>query len=66
MLINLLVDPSMLGRSVLIELLLLEPKSNLLLGRLNRVGTVADVSTDINSVVESDGTGGRLKRVGGT
>jgi hypothetical protein len=54
------------SRGVLNELLLLEPKSNLSLGRLNRVRAVSNVATNINGVITTDGTRGRLKRVGGT
>ncbi len=54
------------SRGVLDELLLLEPKSNLLLGRLNRVRAVGNVATNVNGVVTTDGTGGRLEGVGGT
>lgn len=53
-------------RLVLVELLLLEPQTNLLLGRLNRVGTVGDVSADINGIVTSDGTRSGLQGVGST
>ncbi|GEQ72980.1 hypothetical protein JCM33374_g6670 [Metschnikowia sp. JCM 33374] len=52
--------------AVLNQLLLLEPQTNLLVGRSNRVGTVANVSTHVNGKVTSDGTWGRLQWVGGT
>lgn len=42
-----LVDPVVLGRLPAGDLLLIEPQSNLLLGALNSIGTVADVSADI-------------------
>jgi len=38
------------------EVLLAEPESDLLVGGLNRVGAVDDVSADINGEVSSDGT----------
>lgn len=44
---NLLVNPSGLGGGVLEDLGRLEPESNLLLGVLDGVGTVADVAADI-------------------
>lgn len=62
----LLVDPVELSGLVALDLLWLEPQSNLLLRALNRVGTVADVATDIDGIVTSDGARGRSKRVGGT
>jgi hypothetical protein len=43
----LLVDPVVLGRLPALDLSLVEPKSNLLLGGLDGVGAVADVATDI-------------------
>jgi hypothetical protein len=61
-----LVDPVELGSLVGDGLALLKPESNLLLGVLNGVGTVADVAADIDSVVATDGARGRGKGVGGT
>lgn len=44
-----LVDPLVLGTSVLDRsILFTEPKSNLSLGRLDRVRAVADVATDVD------------------
>jgi hypothetical protein len=62
----LLVDPSVVGKLVGLNFLLLEPQANLLLGSFDRVGTVADVSADVNGVITTNGAWGRLKRVGGT
>jgi hypothetical protein len=42
--LRLLVDPVVLGGLPAVELVLLEPESNLLLGVLDGVGTVADVA----------------------
>lgn len=64
--LSLLVDPVELGSLVADDLALLEPESNLLLGVLDGVGTVADVSADIDGEVTTDGARGRGKRVGGT
>lgn len=63
---NLLVDPSDVGNVVVVELFLLEPETDFLLGGLNRVRAVGDVATDINGKVTTDGTRSRLERVGGT
>lgn len=62
----LLVDPSIVGKLVGLNFLLLEPQADLLLGGLDRVGTMADISANINGVVTTDGAWSRLKRVGGT
>jgi hypothetical protein len=43
----LLVDPVVGGLLPALELLRLEPESNLLLGRLDSVGAVADVAADV-------------------
>jgi hypothetical protein len=43
----LLVDPIVLGRLPALDLSLVEPKSNLLLGGLDGVRAVANVATDI-------------------
>merc|ERR1719230_2158906 len=48
------------------ELLRLEPESNLLLSRLNGIGTVDDVSSNIDAEVTSDSSGLRVERLGGT
>lgn len=62
----LLVDPVEGSSLVGDDLTLLEPESNLLLGVLDGVGTVADVAADIDGEVATDGARGRGKRVGGT
>lgn len=62
----LLVDPVELSRLVALDLTLLEPESNLLLGVLDAVGTVADVAANVNGEVTTDGTGGGSQGVGGT
>lgn len=64
--LSLLVDPVELAGFVGLKLLWLEPQSDLLLGRLNSVGAVANVSADIDGIVTTDGTWGGGKRVGGT
>lgn len=61
----LLVDPVELSRLVLLNLALLEPKGNLFLGILNAVGAVADVATNVDGEVTTDGAGGGSQRVGG-
>ena len=61
-----LVDP---GGGVVVpgaEFLGLEPKSNFLLSGLNGIGTVDDVSSDIDAEVTSDGSGLRVERLCGT
>ena len=45
--IDLLVDPVLLGGGPGAELLGLEPETNLVVGRLNCVGAVADVTSDL-------------------
>jgi hypothetical protein len=62
---RLLVDPVVLGRLPANKLVLVEPEGNLLLGVLDRVGAVADVATDVNGKVTTDGSGSRGGRVGG-
>jgi hypothetical protein len=62
----LLVDPRLLGASPGDDLLWLEPKLNLMLGRVDGIGAVADVAADINGIVEADGAWGRVDWVGGT
>lgn len=62
----LLVDPIELGTLVLLNFLRLEPQSNFLLGRLNTIGAVADVSANIDGIVTSDGARGGSERIGST
>lgn len=64
--LGLLVDPVELRALVADNLRVLEPESNLLLGVLDGVGTVADVAADVDGVVATDGAGGRGQGVGGT
>lgn len=62
---NLLVDP--LVDSLLVgnrRVLLAEPESNLLLSAVDSVGTVADVTSDVDGKVTSDRSRGRGQRVG--
>lgn len=42
-----LVDPLVLGGLPALDLALVEPESDLLLGRLDGVGAVADVAADV-------------------
>lgn len=62
----LLVDPVVLGRLPGVDLLWLEPKSDLLLCTVNGVGAVADVAADIDGKITTDGTWGGGSWVGGT
>lgn len=62
----LLIDPVELGSLVAVDLVRLEPQSDLLLGVLDAVRTVANIATNIDGIVTSDGTGSGGKRVGGT
>lgn len=64
--LRLLVDPVELGNLPALDLALLEPESNLLLGVLDAVGAVAHVAADIEGEVATDGAGGRGEGVGGT
>ena len=41
------VDPAVLRRLPALDLLLVEPQRDLLLGRLDSVGAVADVAADV-------------------
>jgi hypothetical protein len=51
---------------VRLDLFLLEPQVNLLFRALHAVRAVADVATDIDGIVATDGPWGRCKRVGGS
>lgn len=62
----LLVDPVVLSRFPGVELLWLEPKSDLLLCAVDGIGAVADVAADINGEVATDGTWSGCSWVGGT
>ena len=61
-----LIDPLVSSGLVAVDLLRLEPESDLLLGVLDRVGAVADVAADVNGEVATDGAGSGGERVGGT
>lgn len=61
----LLVDPVVSGRGPRVDTLG-EPELDLLLSVLDSVGSVADVSADLQGVGASDRTGVRLEGVGGT
>lgn len=61
----LLVDPAKLGALPLDKLLWLEPQSNLLLGAVDGVRAVADVSADVDGEVTTDGAWGGCEWVGG-
>jgi len=62
----LLVDPVVLSALPALDLTLLEPESNFLLGVLDGVGTVADITSDIDGEVTADSTRLGGKRIGGT
>ncbi len=62
----LLVDPAVLGRLPADQLLRLEPESNLLLGVLDAVGSVAHIPAGLQGVVATNSARSRGKRVGGT
>jgi len=62
----LLIDPGEERWLVINNFLLLEPQTDLLLGRLDRVGPMADIATDINGIITTNGTGSGLQRVGGS
>jgi hypothetical protein len=64
--LSLLVDPVEASLLPALDLAVLEPESNLLLGVLDGVGAVADVAADIDGEVATDGAGGRGGGVGGT
>lgn len=63
---HLFVDPVGGSWSPADQLLLSEPQSDLLLGRLDGVGSVDDVASDLDAEVATDGTRQRVGGVGGT
>jgi hypothetical protein len=62
----LLVNPAELSRLPLNDLILLEPKRNLLLRILDAVAAVADVAADIDGEVATDSAWEGVLGVGGT
>ena len=62
----LLVNPIVLSRLPAQNLLWLEPESDFLLCVLDGVGAVADVTSDINGEITTDGTWSRSQWVGST
>merc|ERR1719186_458972 len=54
--IDLLVDPVLLGGGPVTELLRLEPEGNLVVGRLNSIGAMADVAPNMDGEVSPDGS----------
>lgn len=48
------------------EVTFIKPEGNLLLGIFDGIRTVADIATNINSIVAADGAGGRGKGISGT
>ena len=61
-----LVNPGLRVMSPAAELSLGEPEGDLGVGGLDGIGTVADVATDVNAEVATDGAGVRLEGLGGT
>lgn len=64
--LSFLVDPPFLVLLVRHDLFLLEPQVNLLFSAFDAVRAVADVATDINSIITTDRTRRRCERVGGS
>ena len=52
--------------SSFVELVLLEPETNLMVCAFNRVGSVADVTANLNTEITSDGSRKRVTRAGFT
>lgn len=61
----LLVHPSFGGRRPGYQLLVLEPQSDLLVGRFDRIRAVDDVTSDLDAQIATDGAGLGVGRVGG-
>lgn len=63
----LLIDPLVSSVvSVVRDLLISEPEGDLSLGRLDRVGTVDEVASNVDGKVATDGARGGISGVGGT
>jgi hypothetical protein len=60
----LFVDPVELALLVGDDLIFPEPQSDLLLGTLDTIRAVADVASNINGIVTTNGAGVRGERVG--
>jgi hypothetical protein len=63
---DLLIDVRLAAGSPVLELVLLEPETDLASSGLGGIRAVDDVATNINTEVTTDGTGGSSQRVGGT
>ncbi|GMS99065.1 hypothetical protein PENTCL1PPCAC_21240, partial [Pristionchus entomophagus] len=64
---TLLVHPGVdEGRVVVVDLVVLEPVSDLAIGGVDRVGSVADVASGLDGIVSADGSGGGGQGVGGS
>lgn len=64
--LSLLIDPVELRLLVADHIALLKPESDFLFSVLDRVGAVADITTDIDGEVAANGSGGGSKGVGRT
>lgn len=62
----LFVDPVDAGWCPVHQFVFLEPQSDLLVGGLNRVGSVDDVASDLNAEVTADGSRGGVGWIGGS
>ena len=61
-----LVNPSLGSGLPGDQLLILEPQGDLLLGRLDSIGSVQDVAADLDAEVTTDGSGQGVSGVGGS
>ena len=61
-----LIDPVVLSRLPALNLLLTEPEGDLLLRRVDSIGAMADIASDIDGEVAANGAWRRGERVGGT
>ena len=64
--VDLLVEPVLGVGFPVDELGLLKPQIQLLVGVLDRITSVADVSANFDAEITTDGTRGRFKWVGGS